>query len=281
MVNYTARVVSFVAGDDIALSNTAKEQVDEEIGTQLSSVLFVRQTTRFKGYEGQQRLWKVDPGMWWKVRDRQGLEPSDGSAESSKIRRTFQVTQADLDDLHWIGELEAETYSRADAVPPVILDAWFRANPSGFSVIVADNEERVGHIDILPLRPDALQRFMRGAIVEREIEGKHLFGESERQQVRDLYVESVILKRSAGLSGATTVMFLLSQFLSITRRICDPMQVENVYAIAASNSGEHLMRQVGFSVITPADLREDGHDFFGIQFSDLLTNLSAVFPGYS
>jgi len=61
------------------------------------------------------------------------------------------------------------------------------------SPTVSKNGQKVGHIDILPLRPATFQTFFEGNVVERDIRGDSLYTQKEKHLIRDLYVESIII----------------------------------------------------------------------------------------
>lgn len=62
MVNYTSRVMGWLEGDGIALSNTAKENVAQILGPR-ASLRFVDYQANLKGFPEAQRLWRV-----WKIK---------------------------------------------------------------------------------------------------------------------------------------------------------------------------------------------------------------------
>lgn len=59
----------------------------------------------------------------------------------------------------------------------------------------------------------------------------------------------------------------------------DTANIENVYAIAASTSGERLLRRLGFDEIRSAQNRADKHDVFVVKFDELVTSITAICSG--
>ncbi|MGB7925053.1 MAG: hypothetical protein WCF57_17565 [Pyrinomonadaceae bacterium] len=177
--------------------------------------------------------------------------------------------------MDWIARLEAETYSAEDAVPKSVLKEWYDHNPQGFFIIKRKGH-RIGHVDVLPLRPATLETFCEGKILERDIPGTGLYTPAERDSIRDLYVESVIIQTPQGSPNirAPAISYLLSNFTELVGAVCDPGKVESVYAIAASRAGERLMLHLGFRKVKPASERTDGHDFFAAEFAHLAARLS-------
>lgn len=59
MVNYTSRIVGAAGGAMIALSGSAKEHIDSELGTRIPNMRFTQFTPDLKDFHEPQVLWKV------------------------------------------------------------------------------------------------------------------------------------------------------------------------------------------------------------------------------
>lgn len=188
----------------------------------------------------------------------------------------YQIAQASSEEIDWIARLEAQVYPPDDAIPKRVLMEWYDKNPDGFSVIRMQNGQKVGHIDILPLRPATEKAFLQGDIVEKDIRGDSLYAPSERDLIGNLYVESIIVLPPKGYSKAPAILCVLTNFVGLIERICKPDLVNNIYAIAASRSGDRLLRRLGFDPIGSSDGRMDHHDLFAIKFSELRKNIAAI-----
>jgi hypothetical protein len=115
-----------------------------------------------------------------------------------------------------------------DAVPKHVLVEWYDANPTGFSVIKMPNGQKIGHIDLLPIRPNTLRAFIAGNIVEKDIRGDSLYSPSDRNQIKDLYVESIAVLPPKRLSKAPAVLCVLTNFGVLVERIANSASVERV-----------------------------------------------------
>jgi len=188
----------------------------------------------------------------------------------------YAIDRATEEDIKWIAQLEAEVYSKEDAIPKHILEEWYSANPLGFFVIRLKNGPKIGHLDILPLRPRTLKQFLDGYIVERDIRGDCLYTPEEKEQIRDLYVESIIIRPPKGHTSSKALPYLLSNLLPIVRTICNPNNLEFVYAIAASSAGERLMKRLGFELRSRGEERKDRHPLFVARFAALAENVAKI-----
>jgi hypothetical protein len=183
-------------------------------------------------------------------------------ADLDRAGGAYIVEQATSEEIGWVAKLEASVYSTRDAVPEVVLREWFASNPTGFSVVKTAAGDPAGHLDILPLRPGTLEQFLAGQIVEREIRGDSLYSPKDRESIKHLYVESVILCPPKGRSTAAAMLAVLLETGQMIERVADWHSVEAIFAIAATAPGEGLLRKLGFELLKSAGLRRDGHDLF-------------------
>jgi class 3 adenylate cyclase len=282
-VNYASRVVGGIKDAEVSLSDAAKRDVSASLlGAEVAERLFNKRRAGFKGYDTPQVLWGVDAREWWEHQAARALPTAEELEEElgrSNIRH--EVVQASHEEIDYIAELEIEHY-KEDAVPARVLRRWYNANPTGFSVIKNQHGQNVGHIDLLPVRPEPLREFLEGKLSEREIGGDELYTPSERHLVRDLYVESIITRPSKKQGeqsrreqggGETPTVCVLKNITSIVGRVCDASSVETLYAIAATGEGAGFMRKFGFSLIQHGGQRTDHHDLYAAKFEDFVTQV--------
>ena len=182
------------------------------------------------------------------------------------------VTAADLD---WIARLEIEAYTAEYAVARAKLDEWFCANPCGFSILTMGGRG-IGQMTVLPLRPELLDGFARGTIREQDIRGASLYTPAERELVRALHVESIIIRPPAGRTNPPlkALTCLGRNFIPLFERVCDPANLENVYALGASGRGESFMLGLGFRRIGSAAGPRALHV---VNFAALQANIAALY----
>jgi hypothetical protein len=182
------------------------------------------------------------------------------------------------EDLDWIFQLEIDAYSAQSAVARRTLEQWYGSNPDGFSILTI-NGRKIGHITIVPLHPKILRSFVAGTIVEKDIQGDSLYTPREKHLIRNLYFESVILDPPKGPSTLPikALTCVARDFVPLIRRICDPTNLENVYALAASGPGERLMRAVGFDQVKSDQERSDHRALYVAKFSTLNANISTLY----
>jgi hypothetical protein len=165
------------------------------------------------------------------------------------------ITPATGSDLDWVADLQRELFGTT-AVPLAILRDWYAANPNGFQIVRA-GEERIGHFDVLPVKAGPLQQFTAGTIEERALRGSDLHSPNEREQVRDLYLESVIVLGASKAVHDAAVEEALRSLPPILASLGDPARLRFLYAVAATPAGDRFLRRIGFEQIAPATERVD------------------------
>jgi hypothetical protein len=185
------------------------------------------------------------------------------------------ATPADLD---WIAWLEIEAYTAEYAVARAKLDEWFCANPCGFSVLTAGGR-KVGQVTMLPLRPELLDSFARGTIREQDIDGASLYMPAERELVRNLHVESIIIRPPEGSSAPPlkALVYLGGNFIPLFERVSEPANLENVYALGASGRGESFMRGLGFRRVESARGATAPRALHVVNFAALKANIAGLY----
>jgi hypothetical protein len=171
-----------------------------------------------------------------------------------------------------------DAYSAQYAVARRTLEQWYGSNPDGFSILTM-NGRKIGHITIVPLHPKILKSFVEGTIVEQDIHEDSLYTPEEKHLIRNLYFESIILDSPKGQSTLPikALTCVARDFVPLIRRICDPNNLENVYALGASGPGERLMRGVGFDEVKSGQERSDHRALYVAKFSSLNANISALY----
>jgi hypothetical protein len=189
-----------------------------------------------------------------------------------------QAHPAMLADLDWIFQLEIEAYSAQYAVARQTLDRWYRSNPGGFSILTM-NGRRIGHLTIIPLHPKILDSFVQGTIREQDIHEDCIHPPEEKQFVRNLYCESIILDsgQAHSILPIKALTRLAHDFVPLISRVCEPRNLDSVYALAASGRGERFMQGLGFGLVKSDQERADRRALYAAKFATLRDNISELY----
>lgn len=185
------------------------------------------------------------------------------------------ATRADLD---WIFQLQIDAYSPQYAISRQKLEQWYGRNPDGFSVVEI-NGHKVGHLTLVPLRENVIDSFILGKLLENEIHEECIHAPEEKHLIRNLYVESIILDPQNGhyTLPIQALTRLAIDFVPLIRRVCDPDNLENLYALSATGRGERLMRALGFKQVKSGQERLDQRALYSASFNDLRLNITGLY----
>jgi hypothetical protein len=181
----------------------------------------------------------------------------------------YRLAPATPGDLSWISEKEVAVYGHnpADVMPFDLLLRWYRKNPSCFWMILRGDNERIGNIYLLPLKPPALDLLISGEIMERDIRPADIFSNRESAKITTLHIISLVCPGSS-----EAVAYCLRNFTSIAGTICDPRRISRIYALSASKRGDSLLSKNGFKQIRSAAERKDGHPYYSAEYTDFINS---------
>jgi len=106
-----------------------------------------------------------------------------------------------------------------------------------------------------------------------------LYTPAEKQLIKNLYVESIIIDSRKGPSTLPikALTRLAHNFVPLMQRVCEPTNLENIYALAASGRGESFMKRLGFGEVRSGQQRADKRTLYVANFGTLQTNISELY----
>ncbi len=192
--------------------------------------------------------------------------------KNAELIKAVNIYSASIDDIEWIAQLEAELFTGKDVIPVEQLMEWYKINQTGFFIFKTEDGKRIGHIDILPLRPQIIESILIGELIEREIKGEYLYTPNEKSLIKNLYIECVAIKPT-GRIRAIALQAFLSGFGAIVGNICPVDNIEKIFAVAATKQGEQFMKNFGFTCVQEEAKRKDGHRLFVGDMKTLLLRI--------
>jgi len=191
------------------------------------------------------------------------------------LQKSYYTRTADKTDIEWIAKLEAIVYDAGDAIPLDLLTEWHNANPLIFTVIVDKlTGNRVGHLNLLPVKQRTLSLLKSGSLRERDIRGDSLYTPAEKESVEALWVESIAIRLPDDVSSVTALRAVLSASAEVVNRLACPDKLQEILAIPVSKPGRMLCEHVGMELIQNKSSRVDEHDLYGSNFKNVSFALS-------
>ncbi|GAB3910037.1 hypothetical protein GCM10028803_48990 [Larkinella knui] len=185
----------------------------------------------------------------------------------------YKIKPATYDDIRKIFSIASTVYTGIDVIPYKTMLAWYEKNPCSFYVIVNEDGDVVGNIDILPLKEGTLRQFLDGDMIERQILDDSIWGIDEKENIDYLYVESVV-----NLAGKVALLELIRNISEIFMNFdCDVKSIKKVYCISASPQGQRLIERFGFKEYKNSSSRRDKHSVFETDMITVLQNATSFF----
>jgi hypothetical protein len=192
----------------------------------------------------------------------------------------YNVVPSTVNDVKWAAKQAAMVYGGYDVIPEKVMLDWFRTNKNGFYVVKRGDGANVGNLDILPLKPNTMRKFLSGELLEKEILGDCLFGPNEKASVKDIYIESLAVPKHVlddETSNSFAVYTVIGELAECILGLCEPEAAERgeikVYALSANPVVAKRLEEMGFEIVSPRDKRRDGHDLYCLEFKSLESEL--------
>lgn len=187
-------------------------------------------------------------------------------------------------DLEKICDLQEHFYGN-DAVPLKLYQEWFNANPDGFFILQRTTfeennsikKELVGHFTLLSIKPDIFDVYRGGNMLETGIEKRHLYGSHEKNLMKTIYVESLMIEDDE-LTRSEGMRVIIRMMDTMLSKFCGEHVPDYVYAMAATDNGSGTLKKWGFnedSYGKLTDERLDGHPMFVSGFQTFRDRLKS------
>jgi hypothetical protein len=188
-----------------------------------------------------------------------------------------------LNDVKWAAKQAVMVYGGYDVIPERVMLDWFTANKNGFYVVKRGDDANVGNLDILPLKPNTMKRFLSGELLEREMLGDCIFGPDEKAKVKNIYIESLVVPKHLfddDTSNSFALYAVIERLAECILNLCEPEAAEKgeikVYALSANPKVARHLAEMGFDIVSRKDKRRDGHDLYCLEFKLLESELKKL-----
>jgi hypothetical protein len=280
MVNYAARILTWQKEAGIVLSEDAYNVWKDDHSRRRAIETFIKYgSVKLRDF-GPSRLYRLnlEAEARWQARIRESV-PNIGDVRHVDGAADCHLRQATDDDIGYMADLEFRAYDRGIAVPEPLLRSWYDANPTGFSVLCDDKGVRIGHLDLLPLRPSGVDLLHNGELGEQAVTPEMIYSAAEQDQIECFYVESIVVDDTYKELRPRALFGILNCFGKVMSRLCRSTNNKKVYALGGTKSGERLMQQLGFHLITRPEDRADHFGLYVATEEDIRSNIESILNG--
>jgi hypothetical protein len=224
--------------------------------------------------------------VWALVASRQPSLPADDAAPLSGAIVTtpvFVLTtengRAQLEQTH---DLAVRVFPGVSPIPVDRYTGFLRVNPYVLACLVDRNREVAGYFDVFPLTPVFMEQLLSGAAGEADIRPHHLLPAEEAAHAQALYLGGIAVKDHKRMVGRRCASILVWGLLRYLTEVYPPVPGRRLYAEAATDEGESLLRAFEFELVGGRRGRKDP---FRVYVSELdepkLTLMRMNMPDWS
>lgn len=155
------------------------------------------------------------------------------------------------------------------------IENWWRRNPFVEVVLRSEYGEYLGYFDILPLTQEVSKRLESGEIDEREIKPEQILEPQQMKEAKTLYLAGIAVKNAGTELGKVRAAELFCGLVSYTRFYYGDAP-RRILALAATPSGERILKGIKAKIVCSAAIRKDRHDLYEICLApDILNNVES------
>jgi hypothetical protein len=190
----------------------------------------------------------------------------------SQDGRTFVEAPAPRGMLAVANKHARELYGR-DAMRYNEVENWWKRNPFVEVVLRSECGEYLGYFDVLPLTEEASRSLESGEIGEREIKPEQILGPKQMKKAKTLYLAGIAVKNAGTELGKARAGKLFCGLVEYTRFYYGDTP-RHILALAATPSGERILKGIKAKIACPGTVRKDQHNLYEIWLTpDLLNNV--------
>ena len=158
-------------------------------------------------------------------------------------------------------------YYRSEYVDDEVAEARRRRNPRGFVAIRNAAGELCAVFSVLALEESFGAQFVKGRVVDKQMEGGDIKEYEEARTARELYIGGVVVRDPEGAQGKRRACVMFWTMVEYLREMYGGRRRRTIYALAVSRAGEATLKRFGFAVASGKGGRRDGLDLYGLEWN--------------
>lgn len=185
--------------------------------------------------------------------------------------------------------LATECYG-SDTMPAARFEQLRAKNPNILACLTNARGEFLGYFDVFPLKPDIAELFLSGGVTvrwsgkarERIFSGDDIFGADEMDLCPRLYISGIAVLQPATHARRRYAGMLVWGFWKYIESFYPPARRREIFAVAATEAGENLLKRFHFSVRDEASGKPHKHRLYVLELSpEVLHKVFESLPDWS
>ncbi len=146
-----------------------------------------------------------------------------------------------------------------------MIEQWRLKNPQGFMEIVDSTGDLIACFVVIGLVNSFMQQFTAGRVTEKDIAGESVLDMRSTKKQSEIYISGVVVKDPRSFVGAVRFRYLIWAMLMYFKHHFHIQRAKRFYAIPLNDESERLLKNLGFSIVSPAKNRRDKHNFYSLN----------------
>ena len=185
--------------------------------------------------------------------------------------------------------LATESYG-SDTMPAAQFELLRAKNPDILACLTNVHSEFLGYFDVFPLKADSADLFLSGGLRaqwsgkagEKSFSGDDIFGAEEMDLCARLYISGIAVPQPATYASRRYASMLIWGFWKYIASFYPPARQREIFAVAATEAGENLLRKFHFSVRDEASKKPRKNPLYVLQLSpEVLHKVFESLPDWS
>lgn len=152
-----------------------------------------------------------------------------------------------------------------ESIEVEVLEQWRLKNPQGVMEIVDSAGDLIACFVVIGLSNSFMQQFAEGRLTEKDITGESVLDMRSTKKQPEIYISGVMVKDPRGFGGAVRARYLIWSMLMYFKHHFHLQKAKRFYAIPLNDESERLLKNLGFSIVSPAMNRRDKHNFYSLN----------------
>lgn len=193
----------------------------------------------------------------------------------------LRCTLCSAGNLREANELAAQYYGR-DRIPNPLAESWRQKNPFAFACLLTDDGRLDASFGAMALSQSFMDQLIAGNVVESQLDPRDILTWEETRRADRIYISGVVVRDAGTDLGHERARILIWSMLRYFTEFFDRPFVKRLYALAATDDGERLLKGLGFELEVAAENRRDRHNLYSVDLGGTwIDDTEKRFPDYA
>lgn len=219
----------------------------------------------------------VASGMYARRRSSKYQLPLDETGPIGKDARCKLVCPANRRLAEEASHLAHEIFGNLGIIPTDRYESWLLKNPYILACLVNSGGEVVGYFDVLPLKSEFMEGFIRGTLTELDIRHEDILPPQHAKRCKRLYIAGIVVRDSNAFTARRHAKHLMWGLLQYLDHFYGAPSARQVYASGGTKEGRQILQRFGFEMVQEASARRDKQALFVVSMSnvEIVENVAA------